>query len=119
MNTLKNVYDKLADKTELAKHEVELGLIDDYKSLFSKAINAYGIADNQIKELKNNSKNIIGLFDNAKERFATLSVSYQVIEKTSKDLGVQLPNEIINNHKSMLDYFKKIDGAIKLLNSIK
>ena len=37
MNTLQNVYDRLSDKTELAKHEVELGLIDDYKSLFSKA----------------------------------------------------------------------------------
>ena len=31
MNTLQNVYDKLADKTELAKHEVDLGLVDDLK----------------------------------------------------------------------------------------
>jgi oligoendopeptidase F len=30
MNTLQNVYDKLADKTELAKHDVELA---DLKSL--------------------------------------------------------------------------------------
>jgi hypothetical protein len=27
MNTLQNVYNKLADKTELAKHEVELATI--------------------------------------------------------------------------------------------
>jgi hypothetical protein len=33
MNTLQNVYDKLADKTELAKHEVELSLLDDLKAL--------------------------------------------------------------------------------------
>ena len=33
MNTLQNVYDKLADKTELAKHEVELGLVDDLAKL--------------------------------------------------------------------------------------
>jgi hypothetical protein len=31
MNTLQNVYDKLQDKTELAKHEVELANINDLK----------------------------------------------------------------------------------------
>jgi hypothetical protein len=29
MNTLQTIYNKLADKTELAKHEIELGLVDD------------------------------------------------------------------------------------------
>ena len=31
MNTLQNVYDRLSDKTELAKHEVNLSLLDDIK----------------------------------------------------------------------------------------
>ena len=39
MNTLQNVYDKLA-KTELAKHEVNLGLADDVKKAYADAINA-------------------------------------------------------------------------------
>ena len=29
MNTLQTIYNKLADKTELAKHEVNLGIVDD------------------------------------------------------------------------------------------
>jgi hypothetical protein len=33
MNTLQNVYNKLQDKTELAKHEVELAIIDELVSL--------------------------------------------------------------------------------------
>ena len=33
MNTLQNVYDRLSDKTELAKHEVELRSINDLKRL--------------------------------------------------------------------------------------
>ena len=37
MNTLKTIYDKLGDKTELAKHEVELGLVDDLADIIGKA----------------------------------------------------------------------------------
>jgi hypothetical protein len=32
MNTLQTIYNKLADKTELAKHEVNLSLLDDLKN---------------------------------------------------------------------------------------
>ncbi len=31
MNTLQNVYDRLSDKTELAKHEVNLAITDKLK----------------------------------------------------------------------------------------
>jgi hypothetical protein len=40
MNTLQNVYNKLADKTELAKHEVELAIIDDLQASFKKGQSA-------------------------------------------------------------------------------
>ena len=33
MNTLQNVYDRLSDKTELAKHEVNLASLDEYNRL--------------------------------------------------------------------------------------
>ena len=35
MNTLQNVYDKLSDKTELAKHEVELAQATDTIKIFT------------------------------------------------------------------------------------
>jgi hypothetical protein len=38
MNTRKTIYDKLfTEKVELAKHEVELGLIDDLKRNYFRA----------------------------------------------------------------------------------
>jgi len=41
MNTLKSVFSKIAeDKTELAKHEVELGLIDDLKK-YTQGLSKY------------------------------------------------------------------------------
>jgi DNA-binding phage protein len=41
MNTRKTIYDKLfTEKVELAKHEVELGLIDDVDKVFKEAMAA-------------------------------------------------------------------------------
>jgi hypothetical protein len=37
MNTLQTIYNKLQDKTELAKHEVELTAISDLQAIFKKA----------------------------------------------------------------------------------
>lgn len=54
MNTLQKVYDKLADKTELVKHEVELALIDDLNKIINdyKKSNAnYQIVFNEHKQL--------------------------------------------------------------------
>jgi hypothetical protein len=37
MNTLQTIYNKLADKTELAKHEIELGLVDDLNKALAES----------------------------------------------------------------------------------
>ena len=37
MNTLQNVYDRLSDKTELAKHEVQLGVVEDIAKALADA----------------------------------------------------------------------------------
>ena len=41
MNTLQNVYDRLSDKTELAKHEVELASINDLKKIIENGKSIY------------------------------------------------------------------------------
>jgi hypothetical protein len=46
MTTLKTIYEKLGDKTELAKHEVELANIGDLVKLITNA-------DNKLKEFNN------------------------------------------------------------------
>ena len=39
MNTLQTIYNKLQDKTELAKHEIELSLLDEAEKL-NKELNS-------------------------------------------------------------------------------
>ena len=48
----KNVFSKLFTKTELGKHEIELALTDDFKTIFDKSNNEQeSIGQNLIKAL--------------------------------------------------------------------
>ena len=47
MNTLQTIYNKLADKTELAKHEVNLGLKEDAQKIESEFNSSYIKVDNE------------------------------------------------------------------------
>ena len=51
MNTLQNVYDRLSDKTELAKHEVELGLNQDLDAVIKKISTELDIANKSMDTL--------------------------------------------------------------------
>ena len=48
MNTLQTIYNKLEDKTELAKHEVELGLKEDAQKIESEFNSSYNKVDNEL-----------------------------------------------------------------------
>ena len=48
----KNVFSKLFTKTELGKHEVELGVLQDLQSLFEKALTFIKEADTEKQKLK-------------------------------------------------------------------
>jgi hypothetical protein len=45
MSTLKNIFNKITDKTELAKHEVELFNVDDTIKLYNKGLQDLKDAD--------------------------------------------------------------------------
>jgi len=46
MNTRKTVYNKLfKEETQLAKHEVELGLVDDFNKEYENALNIQAKAE--------------------------------------------------------------------------
>ena len=66
MNTLQNVYDKLADKTELAKHEVELSLATDLQGNSKKLKQANIDTRDAVKFIQNSEieiDNLIKIFE--------------------------------------------------------
>jgi hypothetical protein len=112
MNTLQNVYDRLSDKTELAKHEVELGLIDNLTALNKKAkgyretINF--LFNTRIKLVDYSKKNRVDLINYLTE----LGDSRDKILISAKDLGLD-PRNIVE-YKNSLAHTAEIKDVIKI-----
>ena len=91
MNTLKTIYEKLGDKTELAKHEVNLSLVDDLikkfevvKTTESKIISEIRKAGVIVDKGEQDFRNLLKFLDNMEK-------DADVLLKQAKDLGVELP----------------------------
>ena len=88
MNTLQNVYDRLSDKTELAKHEIDLSLVDDLNKIISEAER---VIDLQEDGLKWYNKAV----DAHKQFIVQLSDSIGIIQSSEKYIP-KLPEQIQN-----------------------
>ena len=118
MNTLQNVYDRLSDKTELAKHEVELRLVDDFNKLLKEAegfkTKYKGDSDSLINSVKNAKITMQNYRDTLFDAKALLSD----ISKKANELGVELPKEIISAKETILKGAKATSDANKILMKI-
>jgi hypothetical protein len=83
MNTLQNVYDKLADKTELAKHEVNLGIVQEiskatatYKDIPSFLSNSNDALIKFDKEYRQALKDFSSIKDSAQTNLSKYKDSY-------------------------------------------
>jgi len=118
MNTLQTIYNKLQDKTELAKHEVELGLQDDLKAQFNK----YFSVDNMdlleigiIDAVKKLNANYVAT---AKE-FDVFNKIYLVFEKKAIELGVEIPKDITQYKNEVFKFMKEATEQHKKYLNIK
>ena len=118
MNTLQNVYDRLSDKTELAKHKVELRLVDDFNKLLKEAegfkTKYKGDSDSLINSVKNAKMTIQNWRDTLQDAVTLLSD----ISKKANELGVELPKEIISAKETILKGAKATSDANKILMKI-
>jgi len=113
MNTLQNVYNKLADKTGLASQKVELAVIDDLNKVLNEYTKSNSNYEIVFKEHKQLDDKFMALKTKAREFFAfdkkTYSEAQKVIAnitKQAKELGVD-PNSI----KGLKDLYQKIDDG--------
>lgn len=130
MNTLKTVYNKLfSEKTELAKHEVELSVVDDLKKMVS-------MSDNQLKTNKNLQSVLFGMVDNINNKLKELDkvnndnlemrknveVIYNNFKKSAQDLGIDYKNtegaklyEQFLKNSLLMNAKKTVIDSIKIL----
>ena len=101
MNTLQNVYDRLSDKTELAKHEVELGKIDDLNKVLEEIKGAgRNISQTGRKSVSALVNTTFPLIDSTRKKIEQARKDYEIILKQTKDLGIELPANITASIKN-------------------
>ena len=76
---------------ELAKHEVELALVDDVQNLYNAANKSYKSNTDQLMSFASKMESS---FQKTADEYKKALDKYNQLEKMSKDLGVPLPNEI-------------------------
>jgi hypothetical protein len=113
MNTLKTIYDKLGDKTELAKHEIELGLVDDIKSDVSANGKSADIARPLIIQASTSLSKAYENLLNIKRRNESILKNSDVFKSKLKELGIEPTDQIQKNIVANLYVDKNIDAKIK------
>ena len=124
MNTLQTIYNKLQDKTELAKHEVELRSINDLKRLIDTGKKVIEIDKNSFVELTKQLDKIEMVKSGLRSRLdATKSLlisnaneEIKIFTTKAKELGIDVSNsaeikEIIKLQQQFIGYektFRKI-----------
>ena len=128
MNTLQNVYNKLQDKTELAKHEVELGLVDDLAKLLvrmkavdsalmkstQKAINSLSAFAKLQGDLKDSYANASLDSDDADKDIKEAIILIDKVAKQAKDLGLN-PNDV-KGTQDIVKITENLEDTINTLN---
>ena len=128
MNTLQNVYDRLSDKTELAKHEVELGVVDDLAKLLGrmkaidsalmkstqKALNSLTAFSKLQGDLQDAYANASLDSDDADKDIKEAIILIDKVAKQAKDLGLN-PNDV-KGTQDIVKITENLEDTINTLN---
>ena len=92
MNTLKTIYNKLGDKTELASHKIDLGIVQD----ISKATATY--------------KDIPSFLSNSNDALVKFDKEYSAVKQQALELGIN--PETIPEIKNYYSIIKTLSDAV-------
>lgn len=114
MNTLKTTMSKIAqieqpERTDLAKHEVELGLIEDIQKEYAKYSKSQINGNNKTNSVVESAKQAIALYQQAIKDYGLVINQINYIKKQTTDLGLSLPASV-----NSLD--KEINSGISYMN---
>ena len=116
MNTRKTIYDKLfTEKTELAKHEVELGLIDDIQKEYTKYAKSQLAGNSQTDAVSIAAKKAINSYEQAIKDYGLIIQQINYIKKQATDLGVALPASVNSIDKEVASGISYMNNRIKKL----
>lgn len=91
---------KVGNKLFLGTQKVELGFVDDVKIIYESANKMYS---NNSSELSKFTQKMESEFQKTADEYKKALDKFNQLEKMSKDLGIDLPNEI-SKLKSLIEY---------------
>jgi ElaB/YqjD/DUF883 family membrane-anchored ribosome-binding protein len=103
-----------ANEVKLAQHEVELSLLDDVKTLYENANKVYKSNQDLLYKY---GQTLESNFQKAADEYKKALDKYNQLEKTSKELGIVLPQEI-SKLKDLIKYGQK-DSLNSKSNAVK
>jgi flagellar hook-associated protein FlgK len=103
----------IQSKTELKSEKIELGAIDDFDKLFKQAI-----GDNTAEKLIDNLRKAEVGFEKGLKDFQKALKEGDTIKVLAKDLGIDIPKEVINKIDSMAQYIKDYNKYISKVKSM-
>lgn len=117
MNTLQNVYDRLSDKTELAKHEVNLGLKEDAQKIESEFNSSYNKVDNELLKFYTQINTARKVYESTKADITNV-LSYEAKLKdqqnkillAGKELGIDVTGS---------QFYKSITASLSRFDNLK
>ena len=116
MNTRKTIYDKLfTEKVELAKHEVELGLIDDIQKEYTKYAKSQLAGNSQTDAVSQAAKKAINSYEQAIKDYGLIIQQINFVKKQATDLGVALPASVNSIDKEVASGIAYMNNRIKKL----
>ena len=117
MNNILKMISKMesnANEVKLAQHEVELSLVDDVKTLYENANKVYKSNQDLLYKY---GQTLESNFQKAADEYKKALDKYNQLEKTSKELGIVLPQEI-SKLKDLIEYGQK-DSLNSKSNAVK
>jgi hypothetical protein len=112
---INRVYEKL-NKVELKAEKIELGLVDDLKKIYNKAVSVQKNANKKATTIRAEKSSLQG---DIAEIFDSINLLDKDIEKAksiSKELGINTPKEVIVYEKFIKDLEQKNNKYIKDFN---
>ena len=117
MKTLQSIYNKITDKTELAKHKIELSLKDDSNKIVSEFNSSYNKVDNEVSKFYAQIMSARKVYESTKGDINNF-LSYESKLKNQQD-KILLAGKELGIDVTGSEFYKSITTALNRFGDLK
>ena len=115
----KTSYEKFMASSAVNPVKTELALIDDLNTQYNLAIDMQEKAEIMIVDYNDMANKISSLLNQTGMAYLKANARFQEVENATKDLGIELPQNLKNRKQIISESIKEVDAYMKKLASNK